>query len=68
MANKYEDMSIDELRNEESQLRTDLFNQRVKNTTKELQNTAQIRQTRRELARVLTRIRQLELKTAGAGK
>lgn len=65
---KYQEMSLDELQNEESELRTALFNQRVKNTTKELENTSQIRETRRDLARVKTRIRQMELEAAKSGQ
>lgn len=36
------------------ELRTELFNLRLKNTTKEENNTAQLRHARRSLARVLT--------------
>lgn len=57
-------MSIDEMRNEESELRTALFNMRLGNTTKELANTSKIKATRRDLARLLTTIRQKELATA----
>lgn len=58
-------MTLDELRDEESQLRTVLFNLRVGNTTKELQNTAKIPDTRKELARLLTVLRENELVEAG---
>lgn len=51
---KYQDKTVDELLDQVDQLRTELFNLRVGNTTKELQNTAKIRQSRRELARTLT--------------
>lgn len=54
MKNKYADMSVDELLHEENELRTALFNLRLKNTTKELENTAQIKGAKRDLARVLT--------------
>ena len=53
-AAKYREMMADELDEQVDQLRTELFNLRVGNTTKELQNNARIGQTRRELARVLT--------------
>lgn len=53
-AAEYRNMSIDELEDQLDQLRTELFNLRVGNTTKELQDTSRIRATRRELARVLT--------------
>ncbi len=61
MKSKYAGMSAEDLLNEESQLRTSLFNLRVQNTTKALENTAKIRQTRRELARLLTAKRAAEL-------
>ena len=64
MKTRYPEMSIEELRGEENQLRTALFNMRVGNTTKELQNTSQIRATRKDLARVLTHIRMKELEAA----
>ncbi|MCL5271597.1 MAG: 50S ribosomal protein L29 [bacterium] len=53
-AAKYREMSVDELNDQVDQLRTELFNMRVGNTTKELQNTAKIRGTKRDLARLLT--------------
>jgi len=53
-AGKIRELTLDELEDQIDQLRTELFNMRVGNTTKELQNTARIRQTRRDLARVLT--------------
>lgn len=53
---KYNEMTVEELLVEESQLRTALFNLRVENTTKALENTSRIRDTRREVARVLTEI------------
>lgn len=53
-AAKIREMGIEELEDQVDQLHTALFNQRVGNITKELQNTAQIRATRRDLARVMT--------------
>ena len=53
-AANYRDMSLEELEDQIDQLRTEMFNQRVGNTTKELQNTATIRQSKRDLARALT--------------
>jgi large subunit ribosomal protein L29 len=53
-AAQYGEMSVEELLDKVDQLRTELFNMRVGNTTKELQNTAKIRLTKRELARTLT--------------
>ena len=51
---KYQDKTVEELLDQVDQLRTEMFNLRVGNTTKELQNSAKIRQTRRDLARTLT--------------
>jgi large subunit ribosomal protein L29 len=51
---KYREMTLDELEDQVDQLRTELFNMRVGNTTKELQNTSRIKLARRDLARALT--------------
>lgn len=51
---KIREMSVGELEDQIDQLRTELFNLRVGNTTKELQNTAKICAARRDLARVMT--------------
>lgn len=61
MKSRYREMSIEELEHEENELRTALFNLRLGNTTKELENTSRIPRARRDLARVLTFIRQKEL-------
>lgn len=53
-AAKFREMNTDELEEQVDQLRTEMFNLRVGNTTKELQDTSRIRSTKRELARVLT--------------
>jgi large subunit ribosomal protein L29 len=53
-AAKYREQTLDELEEQVDQIRTELFNMRVGNTTKELQDVAKIGRTRRELARVLT--------------
>jgi large subunit ribosomal protein L29 len=53
-AAKYREMSVEELEDHIDQLRTEMFNMRVGNTTKELQNTARLTGARRELARVMT--------------
>ena len=47
-------LTVEELEDQVDHLRTELFNLRVQNTTKELQNTSRIRQARRDLARILT--------------
>lgn len=55
---QFKDMTVEELLDKVDQLRTELFNLRVGNTTKELQNTAKIRLARRDLARTLTALGQ----------
>ncbi len=42
----------------EKQLRREIFDSRIKNFTNQLDDTAKIRRTRRDLARVMTLIRQ----------
>ena len=55
-------MSDEELRAKEEELRKTLFNLRIQKATGQLTNTALIKQTKRDLARVLTVIRERELK------
>lgn len=55
---QFKDLTVEELLDKVDQLRTEMFNLRVGNTTKELQNTAKIRQARRDLARALTMLSQ----------
>jgi large subunit ribosomal protein L29 len=47
------------------ELRQELFNLRFQYATRRLTNTARIREERRDIARLLTRQRQLELHAAG---
>ncbi len=51
---EFRNMSDEELVEQLDQLQTELFNLRIKNTTKELQDANRIRQTRRNIARVRT--------------
>jgi len=60
-ASVYRDMSIEELRAREKELRTSLFNLRTRVVTKGLDKVSHIRDDRRDRARVLTVIRQKEL-------
>ena len=48
------DMSVDELRTRVAELREELFNLRFRNSMKQLDNPLKIRESRREMARVLT--------------
>ncbi len=47
-------LTVDELRQEEANLRKELFNLRFQKVTGEIQNPMRIRQTRKDIARVLT--------------
>ena len=55
------EMTDVELRRKESELRDELFRLRFQHHTGQLQSPIKLRTTRRELARVLTRLRELEL-------
>ena len=63
---EYRSMSVEELVEKVSDLRKSLWNLRVRNTTKELENTSEIQMEKRELARVLTVIS--EKRRAESGK
>lgn len=65
-AAKYREMSAEELLDQADQLRAELFNMRVGNTTKELQNTAKIRDARHDLARVMTVLEEKKKAAAAA--
>jgi large subunit ribosomal protein L29 len=63
------DLNAQQLTNQLRELRQELFNLRFQFATRQLTNTARIRQVRRDIARVLTRLRQIELEAStGAGK
>jgi len=62
----FAEMSDPELVERLSEIRRGIFNLRVRNTTKELQNTAQIRADKRELARVMTVMSQRRIAKANA--
>ena len=65
-AAQYREMSVTELEEQIDHLRTEMFNLRLGNTTKELQNPTRIKGTRRDLARVLTVLNQKRRETAKA--
>ena len=58
------DMSADEIRTRVAELREDLFNLRFRNTMKQLDNPLKIRESRREMARLLTVLKEKERATA----
>lgn len=47
-------LTVDELKQEEANLRKELFNLRFQKVTGEIENPMRIRQTRKDIARVLT--------------
>ena len=63
---QYREMSVTELEEQVDHLRTEMFNRRLGNTTKELQTPSRIKGSRRELARVLTILNQKRRETAKA--
>ena len=60
-ASKYFDMTEEELRTQEKDLKAELFNLRFQLATGQLANPMVLRDTRRNIARVKTILRQREL-------
>ena len=58
------DLSTDELHAKESELRQEVLNLRFQHATRQLENTARMTEAKREVARVLTILRERALKTA----
>jgi len=59
------DMTADEIRARVAELREELFNLRFRNTMKQLDNPLKIRTSRREMARLMSVLREKE-SSAGA--
>ena len=59
---KIRTLSPAELQNEETRLKKELFNLRFQNVTGQLENPQQMKELRRDIARVKTVIRENELK------
>ena len=53
-ASELRNMTVDELKVKESDLRKELFNLRFQQVTGEIENPLRIRQVRKDIARVLT--------------
>ncbi|GBE03525.1 50S ribosomal protein L29 [bacterium BMS3Abin09] len=51
---EFRTMTVEELKQEEGNLRKELFNLRFQKVTGEIENPMRIRQTRKDIARVLT--------------
>ena len=54
------DMSVDEINTRLGELREELFNLRFRNSMKQLDNPLKIREGRREMARLLTVLKEKE--------
>ena len=63
MKNNYREMTLDELKLEESKLRQELFNLTFQNSVGQLKNTSSIKTVKKNIARVKTVIHE---KTVGA--
>ena len=64
-ASKMRDMSKEDLLHEESQLREQLFKLRFQTATGQLESAPRMRGVRRDIARIQTVLRQLELAQQG---
>jgi large subunit ribosomal protein L29 len=58
------DLSVEEVRDKETELRQTLFNLRFQKATGQLGNTATITKTKRDLARVKTVLREFQMQAA----
>ncbi|MCS6911888.1 MAG: 50S ribosomal protein L29 [Myxococcota bacterium] len=66
--NEIRESSQEELRGRLSRLEGELFQLKLRHATNQLENTAQIRSTRREIARVLTVMAEKERAAAQASR
>ncbi|MBW2621350.1 MAG: 50S ribosomal protein L29 [Deltaproteobacteria bacterium] len=58
-ASQLRDLSLEELTEKDKELKEELFNLRFQNATNQLENTARLPLTRKEIARVNTVIREI---------
>jgi len=63
-AKELRDLSVEELKEKDKELSQELFNLRFQKATGQLGNTAMIWKTKKELARVKTIIREIEISSA----
>ena len=54
------ELSVDEIKTRVTELREEMFNLRFRNTMKQLDNPLKIREGRREIARLVTILREKE--------
>ena len=57
-ASEFRNMTVDELKQKETDLRKELFNLRFQQVTGEIENPLRIRHVRKDIARVLTVVNQ----------
>ena len=62
-AQSMKEMTPDEIRHRVGELREELFNLRFRNSMRQLDNPLKIRESRREMARLLTVLREKEGRT-----
>ena len=65
---KLRGMSPEELSREETEIRAQVWKLRLQLSTGQLDNPQKVREARRDLARVLTVIRERQMATAGGAK
>ena len=65
-ASELRELSPEQLEDRLRELREELFNLRFQYATRQLTNTARIREVRRDVARIATQQRQLELAESGS--
>jgi large subunit ribosomal protein L29 len=63
-AQTMKEMTLDEIRLRVTELREELFNLRFRNSMRQLDNPLKIRESRREMARLLTVLREKEGKAS----
>jgi len=59
-ATRFREMTVDEIQTRVGELREELFQLRFRNTMKQLDNPLKIRESRREMARLLTVLKEKE--------
>ncbi len=59
-ASAMREMTVDEIRERVAELRAELFNLRFRNSMRQLDNPIKIRESRREMARLLTVLNEKE--------
>jgi large subunit ribosomal protein L29 len=63
---EFRKMPIDELKEREQQLRTELFKDRTSGATEKVKDNSKAKKTKKDIARILTILREHELKKAKA--